>query len=118
MNRVLRLGSGIVTIAGLCAFSWQAARVTYADWLTRRATAESLRRAVARTPENAHAHLTFALLVQDAEPAAAKAHFEQAVRHNPWDSRSLVELGLLAENTGDYGDAERLLLEAARVDLL
>ena len=90
MTSALRLAAGIPIVVGLSAAAWQAGRVVYADWLTRQGTVESLERVIAIAPENAHAHLSLALLLQDTDSTASKLHFEEAVRHNRWDSRSLV----------------------------
>src|SRR5215831_19085188 len=118
MVAALRVLAGILTIVVLSGAAWQSGRIVYADWLVRQGKPESLERATAIVPEAANTYLMLALLLQESRPAIAKAHFEEAVRHNPRDSRSLVELALLAEKAGDYQGAEKLLLTAARVDAL
>ncbi|MGH9658578.1 MAG: hypothetical protein ACRD96_08535, partial [Bryobacteraceae bacterium] len=45
-----------------------------------------------------------------------RGQFDQALRINPRYSPAWINSGLAAEIAGDYADAERRLLEAARVD--
>jgi tetratricopeptide (TPR) repeat protein len=118
MTPPFRAGAGVLAVAGLSIAVWQSARLTFADWVARGGTPAALQRSLAIVPENAHAHLVLALLLQDTDPVGSRREFEAAAHYNRWDSRSLVELGLLAEKNGNYPQAEKLLLEAARVDAL
>ena len=52
----------------------------------------------------------------DGDDAKRKRSLEAAVALNPYQSQAWIELGLIAEQAGEYGQAERSLLEAARVD--
>ena len=52
------------------------------------------------------------------DPRTAKAALLHAVAVNPWDTRSRIELGLLAEAEGDSTTSERYLLQAAETDHL
>jgi hypothetical protein len=106
----------VVIACALLMMCVEATRLCYADWLERNETAEGFERAVGVVPQDAWSHLELALHLAYTAPARAQAEFSEAVRWNPRDSRSLIELGWKAESAGDYPRAERFLVEAARVD--
>ena len=50
------------------------------------------------------------------DPAAAKSLLERAVKLNPYDAASWIQLGLLCEAANDLPQAEEALSRAANVD--
>ncbi len=88
----------------LCvALSWSL-RLGYADHLARRGTPADLARAILLTPGNASLY------------TRSDASLETASKLNPWNSGIWIQRGLKCELEGHAEEAERLLLEAARVD--
>ncbi len=70
------------------------------------------------TPDQSECSARMAWLVSGGDPARAKAALLRAVALNPWDTRSRIELGLLAEAQGDQATSRQYLLEAAAQDQL
>jgi tetratricopeptide (TPR) repeat protein len=104
MNLARRLaGAGVA--AALCLAAWWSIRLARADWLGRQDSPE----AVARAARLAPAHAGYPARLGD---------WRAAVARNPYDSASLIRLGLEAEGRGDLAQAERALLRAAEVDRL
>jgi tetratricopeptide (TPR) repeat protein len=98
-----------VALAAGIAASWQCVRLALADHEFRKLTRDSLRHAVQWDSGNTRYLLTLAQLD---EPAALLA---RAAALSPYDAGIRVRLGLHAEAAGDYAQAERWLLEAARL---
>ena len=88
----------------LCVALYWSLRLGYADDLARRGTPPDLARAIALTPGNAR---LFTL---------TNASLETASQLNPWNSGTWIQRGLQCELEGRHKEAERFLLEAARVD--
>jgi O-antigen ligase len=97
--------------AALLFATFYAARLAYADALYRRATPESVNQAV-RVASRAEYLFTLAQL----EPEHAARHLQAALIDNPYDTKARIALAQERELSGDATDAERLLLEAARLD--
>jgi len=110
---VLRLALILILLAGI---AWNM-RTAIADQLASGNQPAALRLAMRLDPANATypAHLAWELQVAD--PTAAEFLFRRALRLNPYDSSSWINLGLLEEVQGDKVGAEDNLLHAARVDL-
>ncbi len=89
----------------------QTARFAWADALYRRATPRSIQRAVAI--QNRPEYL-FALAQLDAPHASQ--WLQAALAANPYNAKTRIALAQEREFAGDSGAAERLLLEAARLD--
>ena len=94
-----------VVVAGLCLAVYWSARLAWADWLGRQDSVEVVRRASALAPV-------------DAFLRARLSDWKGAVSRNPYDSESLIHLGLEAEGRGDFPGAEKVLLRAAEVNRL
>jgi len=107
-HRLPALGLAIALAVG---FYWSV-RLTQADTYYRKATAESLGRALILDPGNADYQLAWADVVSRDYLTA----LQRAVRLNPFQSSLWMELGLRAEMEGDLALAEKALLEAARRD--
>ncbi|MGH9660143.1 MAG: hypothetical protein ACRD96_16460 [Bryobacteraceae bacterium] len=92
-------------------------RAGYADLLYRENTLEAVERAAAADPGNARYQFWLAEKLENAgrNPDAALA---AAAALNPRDSAVWIRRGLRAEVAGRISDAEKFLLEAARVDRL
>ena len=106
----------LVVGAAMVAASGWSIKLAYADYLSSQATLESVRRAVALAPDNPSYHSRLAALLRDEDPDLSTAELRTALRLNPRDAQTWIELGLHAEFRKDYMEAERCLLEAARVD--
>ncbi len=108
-----RILSGTALAALLAAACW-AARLAYADYLAGKAGLENTARAARLAPANARYWLRWADLAEEAgQPSGAAV--ERALSANPYASDVWIRAGLAAEAAGDYGRAERSLLEAARL---
>jgi len=109
---VVRLALIVVLLAGI---AWNV-RTAIADRLASRDQPAALRLAMRLDPANATYPGQLAWELQVADPLAAESLFRQALRLNPYDSSSWVNLGLLEEAEGDSVQAEADLLRAATVD--
>ncbi len=117
-------GSGAAWTAGLSrvfipaalATIWFAGRHALAERAAQTPELESYRAAVRLAPGNAN----YLRMLAEAEPdrAAAGRMLDEAIRLNPFDSLVLIGAGTAAELSGDLPRAEKLLLEAARVDTM
>jgi len=108
LGRTLQI---VLAVAFAVAAYWSL-RLAYADLLSRRDTVTSLQEAAGWTPGDADLHARLAEL--------DTLHFENelqaAVENNSYHATARIRLGLFAEIDGDYEQAERLLLEAAKTD--
>src|SRR5579864_5910932 len=87
------------------------ARVAIAEAVSERDTVEAVRRA-ALLADNAAYYQRWA----DLEPARAGEALRGALQANPRASAAWIELGLMAERSGDEAEAAQDLAQAARVD--
>ena len=97
--------------------AYASARLSYADWLFRRNTTDSVKEAVRLEPDNGHYHAWLAELLEN-EGEDAGPELAAAVCWNPMDARLWIRQGLNAEQTGRWEEAEQLYLHAARIDRL
>jgi len=104
--------AGLFTIAALGFCIYWCVRLAYADYLFRRSSSEDIARAIGLVPSDPGYHARRAYL----EPSQRVASLERTLALNPRDSAAWIELGLLAEGRNDLAEAERCLLESARVD--
>ena len=105
-------------VAGLIAASIWSIRVGAADYRMRQETVGAAHQAIALTPDQSEYYARLAWLASGDDPGTAKAALLRAVALNPWDTRSRIELGLLAEAEGDQASVQRYLLQAAEADHL
>ncbi len=103
---------------GLIAASIWSIRVGAADYRMRQETVGAAHAAIRLTPDQSESYARLAWLASGGDPRTAKAALLHAVAVNPWDTRSRIELGLLAEAEGDSTTSERYLLQAAETDHL
>jgi tetratricopeptide (TPR) repeat protein len=87
-----------------------------ADFLARRNQPESIRLAMRLMPGNGAYPAQLADQVYAVDPAAARSLLERAVKLNPYDAASWIQLGLLCEAANDLPQAEEALSQAANVD--
>ena len=104
---VLRAVAGAVAAIGLAVASYWTLRLGYADRLFHSGSSAAVARARRLAPGYS------AYFVTDSTDRLA---LRQAIAGNPRYSAGWVQLGLLEETAGDAAEAERCLLEAARVD--
>ena len=95
--------------------SYTSIRLAYADFLFREKTLPAMTEAVRLDPANAQYHAWLAEL-QESAGRDPTAELRAATDLNPRDSFAWMRRGLLAESRSDFAEAERCLLEAARVD--
>jgi len=96
-----------------CAIGiWWSFQVARADYLFHLDTEESLREAIAIVPDQPR---YYARLAQH-ETDHAERLLEKALSISRYDSQATIDLALLKEARGDYGSAEKLLLNAYAID--
>ena len=105
-------------LAGLAAAATWSVRIGWADFLLRQETVAATGQAIALTPDQSECYARLAWLVSGDDAPRAKAALLRAVAVNPWDTRSRIELGLLAEAGGDDTMSTQYLLHAAEADRL
>jgi hypothetical protein len=106
---IVRHFAALVVLASLGTAAYWTLRLAYADRLFHTGVSAAVVRARELAPGNA----TYFTAAGDFnEPPILKT----AVALDPYYARGWIELGLGAELAGDTARAERLLLEAARVD--
>ncbi len=108
MQRILAACGAVglaLCLLGTSLLGWE-------DHLVRAGGRQQLETAARLAPGDAR---TWAALAALGGPDRHKA-LETASAANPYDSKAWIDLGLDAELAGDRARAERLLLEAARVD--
>lgn len=116
MMSLLRSSAGValrIVIAGVCCLgiwsSWEFAR---ADYLFQKDTEESVRAAIRLAPDGWKYYMRLAQF----DHAHARELLATALRLNRYDAQADIELGLQYEAEGNFGQAEKLLLEAYEVD--
>ncbi len=107
-----RSALGLLAAAGLLVGAYWSLRLAYAGHLGGRPSAQAVVRAIRLSPGDARLYRRWAAL--DSNHRATALHAALAL--NPRDATSWIELGLAAEGRGEFWEAERCLLEAARVD--
>jgi hypothetical protein len=101
------------TVAGVCALGiWYSWGLLRADNLGRLDTEESLRAAIRIEPDA----WGFYMRLTQFDEAHAQQLLETAIKLNPYNADAHIELGLRLEAEGDYGQAEKLLLDAFAID--
>jgi hypothetical protein len=104
--------TGLAWLAVLVFALYWTVRLGRADWLFVKGDAASFREALRLATGNAE----YASALAEAEPARAEEILKDAAARNPLDGGLRVELGLAEEERGDFGGAEKDLLQAARLD--
>jgi hypothetical protein len=84
----------------------------WADYLFRQDTEESVRSAIHLVPDSSEYYMRLSELDQ----GHARELLTTALRLNRYNAQADIELGLQYESEGDFGRAERLLLDAYSVD--
>ena len=100
---------GVFCAAGI----YWSARLGVADLIYRRDTLAAVRRASELVPDESRYYLRLAQLYDGNN---VRAILERALRENPWDSNTLIQLGLDAEMRGDLSQAEASFLKATQLD--
>ena len=102
-----------IIIAGVCCLgiwsSWEFAR---ADYLFQKDTEESVRSAIRLVPDGWEYYMRLAQFDRE----HARELLTTSLRLNRYDAQADIELGLQYEAEGDFGRAEKLLLDAYDVD--
>lgn len=114
MNHSYRLAA-LISLLPLAAAAWFSIHLAAADARFQRRTPESVARAIAIEPRNTD-YLALRALQLDYDGADSTPLLERAAHLSPLSSSPRIRLGLAAEIRGDFGSAEKWLLDAARVD--
>ena len=101
---------------GLAAATAWSVLIGYTDYRAQGLTVEGTEKALALVPGNAAYHFQLAVLVSETDSKTAAQAFQRSVALNPFDARPLIELGLRAEQEGQFDSAERYFLRAAEVN--
>jgi tetratricopeptide (TPR) repeat protein len=116
MKAAARVSIKAGCLVGLAVgIAWNAL-YSIADLLARRNQPESTRLAMRLIPGNGAYPAQLADQIYAVDPAAAKSLLERAVKLNPYDAASWIQLGLLCEAANDLPQAEEALSRAANVD--
>lgn len=112
LRRWLGIGLRIVIAGACCLGIWNSWKFAYADNLAQRDTEESLRSAIRIVPDGWQYYMRLAQFDQ----VHARELLGTALRLNRYNAQADIELALQYESEGDFGPAERLLLDAFDVD--
>jgi hypothetical protein len=116
MIPLLRRSVGValrIIIAGACCLGiWCSWEFACADYLFQKDTEESVRAAIRMVPDGWEYYMRLAQLDRGHSPELLAT----SLRLNRYDAQADIELGLQYEAEGDFGRAEKLLLEAYEVD--
>ena len=104
--------TGLAALGLLGTALYWTVRLEHADWLFVKGDAASIREAIRLAPGNAEYYSSLA----QADPDNAVPILKEGVALNPLDACLRLELGLAAQQQGDFPDAESNLLDAARLD--
>ena len=114
--RVPEIAARGVAVVVLLVGAVLAVRMGAADLAEESMDLEGLERAVRLAPGNADYHRWLGVAVLTRDVPRSEREFREAVRLNPWDADSRMRLGMLLEAQGHIGEAERQLIETARLD--
>ena len=113
MKTASRLLSGAgALLFGLAAFA--AIRFAVAETIFRHDTSRAIRRAI--VVQGSTSSAAFEERLAEIHALESREALERAVVANPRAASAWIALGLLQEGAGNFAAAERLLLQAARVD--
>jgi tetratricopeptide (TPR) repeat protein len=104
--------AGLAALVPLATALYWTIRLSRADWLFLNGNPQSIQQAIRLAPGAPDYYSGWA----QAEPDRAVDVLEKAVALNPINSSLRIELGLAAEEKGDFRKAEASLLEAMRLD--
>jgi tetratricopeptide (TPR) repeat protein len=107
--------AGTAVLAALGVAVWFSVVLGRADFYFRKAEPAGVQRAVEIAPRNTE-YLALRALEMEYDGGDATALNERIAALNPYSSAPRIRLGLAAEIAGRPEEAERWLLEAARVD--
>lgn len=110
-------GIALIALVLLAVGMYWSIRLAEADWLFRQNTPESVRAAVALDSGNAAFHEILAEHLEG-ELSDPQPELKSAVLLDPFNSPYWIRLSIQNEVAGDLSDAEKDVLEGARVDRL
>ena len=102
----------IIIIGACCLGIWNSLELARADYLFKQDTEASIRSAIRLVPDGWEYYMRLAQF----DPAHAQELLTNSLRLNRYDAQADIELGLQYEADGDYGRAEKQLLQAFEVD--
>lgn len=116
MMPLLRRSVGValrIIIAGTCCFGiWCSWEFACADYLFQKDTEESVRSAIHLVPDDWEYYMRLAQF----DRGHARELLATSLRLDRYNAQADIELGLQYEAEGDFGRAEKLLLDAYEVD--
>ena len=102
-----------IIVAGACCLGiWSSLTLARADYLFKEDTEQSVRAAIRLVPDGWEYYMRLAQFDRD----HARELLTTSLELNRWDAQADIELGLQYEVEGDFGRAERQLLQAYDVD--
>jgi tetratricopeptide (TPR) repeat protein len=104
--------AGLAALVLLATALYWSVRLARADWLSLTGNSQLIQQAIRLSPGAPDYYTVWA----QAEPDRAVDALEKGVALNPVNSSLWIELGLAAEEKGDFVKAEASLLEAMRLD--
>ena len=102
----------ILVAVACCAGIWQSVVLARADNSFKQDTDQSVRAAIRLVPDESNYYMRLSEL----DPADARELLTESLRLNRYNAQADIELGLQYEAEGDFGQAEKQLLEAYDVD--
>lgn len=108
-RRAAIIAFALISIGG-CA--WEGCVVS-SEYFMSPGTTEALARATRLAPLDADLWRRLGISSLDTDPVAAKRYLERAAQLDSFDANALIGLGLLAESSRNFDEAERNLVRAA-----
>ena len=112
LSRPVGYALRIIIVGACCLGIWSSLELARADYLFKQDTEASIRSAIRLVPDGWEYYMR---LAQFDQPHAQEL-LNTSLQLNRYDAQADIELGLQYEADGDFGRAEKQLLEAFEVD--
>ena len=112
MTRIFSIVSRVLVAGACCVGIWSSWKLAWADHLFHQRTEESIRAAIRLEPDA----WRYYMVLSQIDATQEEQLLMRSLELDPYNAAADIELGLYAESTGDYGRAEKLLLEAFKID--
>lgn len=106
------IATRVIVAVACCLGIWCSLLLARADFYFKQDTEDSIRKAIRMAPDGWPYYMRLAQFDRD----NARPLLDTALRLNHYDAQADIELGLQYEASGDYGRAEKQLLEAYSID--
>jgi hypothetical protein len=112
LHRSVNIALRMIVAGACCLGIWCSWEFANADLLFQKDTEESVRSAIRLVPDDWEYYMRLAQL----DRGHARELLDTSLSLNRYDAQADIELGLQYEAEGDFGQAEKLLLNAYEVD--